>query len=118
MKNDTDSSLFDSPLYDCQCGSCLLWFRSICRHSSYCPYCAVDALVIAMPGSAMLETTFPFAQPAQVAGMRAAFDALLPMFTPEDTPRPVQVALLGLLGAAALVILWSAAMVLHGALAL
>ena len=113
METNIDSSLFDSPLYDCQCGSCLLWFRSICRHSSYCPYCAVDALVSKMP-----ETTFPFAQPAQVAGMHAAFDALLPMFTPADTPRPVQVALLGLLGAAVLVILWSAAMVLHGALAL
>ena len=113
METNTDSSLFDSPIYDCQCGSCLLWFRSICRRSVYCPYCAVDALVIAMP-----ETTFPFTQPAQVAGLRAAFDALLPMFTPEDTPRPVQVALMGLLGAAALVILWSAAMVLHGALAL
>ena len=100
METNTDSSLFDSPLYDCQCGSCLLWFRSICRRSVYCPYCAVDALVIAMP-----ETMLPLTQPARVAGMRAALEAQMRMFTPEDTPRPVQVALVGLLGVAALVIL-------------
>ena len=90
----------NSKIYDCQCRSCPLWFCSTYKHSAYCPDCAIDVLVIAMP-----STAFPFTQPAQVAGFGAALDALMPMFVPEGTPRLMQIALAGLLGVAALVIL-------------
>ena len=91
----------DPIIHVCDCRDCGAACTSRYSRSPYCAECLIDRVVIALP-----DTVFPMAQPAQAAyGFDPAVDALLPIFTPEDTPKAVQVALVALLGAAVLVIL-------------
>ena len=91
----------DPIIHVCDCLDCGTAFTTRYAPSHYCPECLIDRIVIILS-----DTVFPMAQPAQAAyGFGPAVDALLPIFTPEDTPRALKVALVALLGAAVLVIL-------------
>ena len=91
----------DPIIHVCDCRDCGTAFTSRYSRSPYCAECLIDRVVIALP-----DTAFPFTQPAQAAyGFGPAVDALLPIFTPDDTPKAVKVALAVLLLAAMLVIL-------------
>ena len=88
-------------IHVCDCLDCGAAFTSRYSRSPYCAECLIDRVVIGLP-----ESTYPLRQPAQAAyGLGPALDALLPIFTPEDTPRALQVIVVALLGAAVLVIL-------------
>ena len=91
----------DPIIHACTCRDCGTAFTTRYAPSHYCPECLIDRIVLVLP-----DTVFPMAQPAQAAyGFGPAFDALLPIFAPDDTPKAVKVALAVLLLAAMLVIL-------------